>query len=497
MWLLLQVNTNKFIEKTEKILGQYILPSLAFTYLVFHIWNYFYTPLSPDELWFFGHTEQIYGRMLMGKYVFLEQNNYLGYGSLYWYLQTLGVLINHTFNIQPQFTYVPIRMMAFVVTMGIPLSLYSPALFSRISARDRNWAQLLFYVMPMNWWMGKISGPENFSSVFGFLGLGLVLSQFRFGLYIGALIIGIGFGIKMTAVTFILFTVVLFVWDKKIGEVAKFLLMTGVGFILANIFLLVVPSTYFFTKPDPVVHNLYQLWRVFFAYTWEWDLVFSGGLVHWSFPFVVILMFLYLAVRFADRKVIVAAALSFISILLLLVSNDRFLGWYWFSALLLIPVVFLNVDLKTNMNKIILLIGVIVSVPFSIQFITKNVLLELKDHQVIFSEGLKQEVRECLSKRAPFKRIIDFAGTRTLFPIAKVEADFDKNLKSGYYASFWMSEPKQYEEDLQAGNVAVLIGEASFDVHAKLDFIDKILNKKIIPKEECAITGNQIRVLIF
>ncbi|MGN1167353.1 MAG: hypothetical protein ACI4S2_13100 [Lachnospiraceae bacterium] len=118
----------------------------------------------PDEIWFYGIIDEL---QISSPREFFLMENYLGYGSIYWMI----LYVLHTFS--------NIRIFCWISLMSMPITL----IFLLRRGLGRNWTEVfsalfLYLSSPLNWFTGKIIGPEIIGNAFGCLGLFLLMMGF-------------------------------------------------------------------------------------------------------------------------------------------------------------------------------------------------------------------------------------------------------------------------------------------------------------------------------
>lgn len=273
-----------------------------------------YWALTPDEVWFFGDSFEVPLSEVFGR------GAHLGYGQIYWIFLAL---IDDPLLV---------RIVAFLSFLTIPAVFWINS-----TAHSRPLALCAWVVMPLAWWSGKISGPEIFSVSIGLLGVWAICRQ---KVVLGGMLVGIAIGIKISALPIALFAFFPLLKSRSVKSTLFAIAFVIAGFAVANPFVLLDPAAISSlvkstNQPENYADHIF---RVFQASSVEWDFAQSGGLRQFSAPLPILLLLCYLVFKLQPAaEVGVLTLAAFVLATCMFMLNGRFLGWYWFHVLVLVP----------------------------------------------------------------------------------------------------------------------------------------------------------------
>lgn len=304
---------------------------------------YFSRAYVPDEAWFrdvAAEKSVVLGEQGLWRFIRTQENE-LGYGALYWIVYAL---LGRWFD-EP---IVVARGLALASMATAPVG---AALLARKHGSSSGWlAVALWFTFPIAWWTGKLTGPETYSLAASTIGATLILwgASGRLA-YAAGVALGLACGIKLTAAPVVVFAgVVMLIRGPRRGR-ATALLSAGLigGFIVANPFLLFRPKHFLETLApladapsnlDASRWSIDHLAHLYWNNDWEWDRVFQGGLLNWSLAAPALVLWLALLCRCPRcRGPLTALAAALACTTCMLMVQSRYLGWYWFPIVALIP----------------------------------------------------------------------------------------------------------------------------------------------------------------
>ena len=324
----------------KPVVASFAAAALVAAYAAAMLPNILSSNYAPDEIWFsieaFRFNAHL-GEVGAWRYI-VEQRNHLGYGPIYWMLQTC---FTHFFT-QP---LVASRCFSLVCLLAVPISLLASC--SRSLTPNRWLAWFLWLTFPVAWWTGKLTGPELPSMAAGAIGLACLTYPDTSRRLIGWTALGVAVGIKATAVPLLVFAGIL-LWGSGtswLGFASTAAAGTAVGFVLSSPTVLFAPGAFLAAiraakGRDPLeVPSWYaHITARLNAESWTWDALPNGGLMQWSLSAVPLLAFTALLLWGKDKGRIQlafagAAALS----IALCLTSQQYYGWYWFATLLIFP----------------------------------------------------------------------------------------------------------------------------------------------------------------
>lgn len=338
-------------------------------------WLFSYTNAKvPDEIWFYGIINDLQVSSLK-EFILIE--NYLGYGSLYW-------MILYVLN-----TFSNIRVFCWLCLISMPITLV--LLIKKVFNREwvESFAAIFLYLScPINWFTGKIIGPEIISNAFGCVGLFLLMIGFDriFGrskisqtkelcLIFGGGLIGIASGIKLYNIVFAVFFVTyvileVFFVSKETREKLKklmtivlpFMFAFIIAFILTNPIMVFDRQIYLENQVSgfelPTIDGIYQL---IYKYNITWDLVNSSGLNFLIVSVVsLIIIWGFAIVRKKNRNIAIAGIASFVFLTLLFSISTSFQGWYYMPIVFIISIAIGGIS---TVDWIVLLMNLFLMLP--------------------------------------------------------------------------------------------------------------------------------------
>lgn len=302
---------------------------MAMLCLILSLPLFFLPAFTPDEVWFYRDSMAIEQQ---GIYP-IAQLPHLGYGASFWlaYATLIRVLRN-----QMLVLYVA-RAFCFLLAASVPLLLIWEG--RRIRSPFTLHSVVLWFALPMAWWTGKVVSPEIPSYVMVIYALLLVRERPT----AAWLLWGLAAGLKLTALP-----AGAILWaigqERNWTSASKAMGYAALGFVIGNPVLLFHPILFreaMLVAWEPWVVNIYTIFRMLFSTCWEWDGVPSGGIfVHGVCLLTVIMTFDSLwseGKKDAEMRMAAKGFLCTWGITLILVLRSRFLLWYAFPALAIVP----------------------------------------------------------------------------------------------------------------------------------------------------------------
>jgi hypothetical protein len=317
--------------------------------------NYLARTYVPDEAWFRDLAAEKSAELAelgLGPFIRFQENE-LGYGAIYWIAYAL---LGRWFD-EP---IVAARWLAWLA-MATP-----PACAALLAQKQQirgggALAVALWFTFPVAWWTGKLTGPETFSLAASTIGATLVLWRAAgWRAYAAGVALGLACGLKLTAAPAVAFAVVVVALRSERRWRAFALLAAGLvgGFLLANPFILFQPRNFaenvLRLTAEPTNYrvargSLEHFVHLFWNGAWEWDAVFRGGLLNWSLAPAALALWLVVVWRArASRAVIGALAVAVVAATVMCFVQARYLGWYWFPTVALIPLATSEVQLASR-----------------------------------------------------------------------------------------------------------------------------------------------------
>lgn len=355
---------------------------------------YFMRAFVPDELWFY-HDAVAYARI--GTPLWL-QPAHLGYGALFWSTY-VGLL--HTFGGGLSALFV-LRAIAFCLVACVT-GLICWA--GRRNQSEFTWhALLLWMFLPMAWWSGKIASPEipAYSLCIGaFLLVGSDRPKLQAA---GWTLWGLAVGLKLTVLP--TFPLLLLVAMQATGVMALVACTAAAaGFLIANPVLLMDPQSYLspvFGAGTPISAHLDRLMYMLFSSYWEWDAIPSGGVFVHGITLGTALILGYLFVREVKAKSPQAAmavgALLMTCAFVLLNLRSRFLVWYAFPIIAILPFLILRLPARRH-TRLLLTLAVILQAVFGIPQIHRQYEAKLESARELATWASEQpSIRQILER---------------------------------------------------------------------------------------------------
>lgn len=191
---------------------------------------------------------------------------------------------------------------------------------------------LLWLSMPISWWSGKLIAPEI--PIMFMVALALYLFE-RDRLFSAVMALAAAVALKISALPAIVFFAIIYLLkpgEPLSGKLRRGAMLVGV-FVLA-LFVLCPPIWIIVTElgklPSPPATGslLARAEALLLIYRWEWDGIFSGGVLRFSLmPAPLVMVALGTLVR--DWRMFVAAAVTGGVFLLMSISSASAYGWYW------------------------------------------------------------------------------------------------------------------------------------------------------------------------
>ena len=137
---------------------------------------------------------------------------------------------------------------------------------------------------------------------------------------------------------------------------------------------------------------------------WEWDGVFRGGFFNWGSAapaFAAWVVFLWRAK--ADRPIIIAYLLTILLSTALFLVQARYMGWYWFPIIALIPLITCDARVL-NKRKMIALAAALLLLNLSMsQRLIRQQCQTRLTHLAVIHEGpqLQQSIKAQIRSESP------------------------------------------------------------------------------------------------
>lgn len=200
--------------------------------------------------------------------------------------------------------------------------------------RMRTAVFLVWLSMPIAWWGGKLIAPEI--PVMFMVALALYLFD-RGRQTACAVALAAAVALKISALPAVIFFAIIYLfgqdepWAHKLRRVPRLVL----AFVLA-LFVLCPPiwiiASELGKQPSHLAAGslLAQAGEVLLAYRWEWDAIFSGGVLRFSLmPIPLALVALGTLLR--DWRMFVGAAVTGCVFMLMGINSASAYGWYWIA----------------------------------------------------------------------------------------------------------------------------------------------------------------------
>jgi len=200
--------------------------------------------------------------------------------------------------------------------------------------RMRTPVLVVWLSMPIAWWGGKLIAPEI--PIMFLVALALYLFD-RGRLKAAAIALAAATACKISALPAVMFFAVAYGlqpvanWSHKLRQAPQL-----AGVFVLTLFLLCPPLlaiiTELGTQPAQLAQGalLARIDTSLLAYRWEWDGVFSGGVLHFSLmPMPLALVAVGMLIR--DLRMFAAAAVSAGAFLYMNINSPTAYGWYWIA----------------------------------------------------------------------------------------------------------------------------------------------------------------------
>jgi hypothetical protein len=202
------------------------------------------------------------------------------------------------------------------------------------SARMKLGVLVLWLSMPVSWWSGKLIGPE--------IPIMFTIALAAFFLHrnqpiAAAAALGVSVGLKISAAPAVVFFVLAYLLrgDDTPLRRLRSLPLLGAAFVLA-LFIACPPFLTIFSELSKQPGHLVpeQFWTqaaaALMADRWEWDAIFSGGVLHFTLM-PVPLALLSIGTLLRDWRLFTAAIASAFVFLLMSINSASAYGWYWIA----------------------------------------------------------------------------------------------------------------------------------------------------------------------
>jgi hypothetical protein len=398
------------ISLSKNIFDQYFL-ILLIIYISFQVFIFANTlSMVPDELNYIGVS---HGFSLLDR-----QPPPIDYGSIYWFLLKIfhyKILIRLVFLL---FFITPVLLIPILIEDKIGRLIYF----------------LLYISFPYAFWTGKLVGPEIL--IVFICTLSLLCLKYR-KLKLSNVLLGLGLGIKITIVPFILFYYLLLIL-KVIVPAKKFpiyILYFALGLWLSNplnidLYLMHLTSSSNVSGDiSSGILNKISLEKIganLFSLNWAWDNVMLGSFSQMFLnPLLLVILTFVLFQKNNKLNIIIFYAFFVVSIILTSSTNTMYV-WYWFPFIPALIVCFSDYKISCiNSGKtraLIFLLVLIVGFNSYKNIIYTSRQISEKMSSIEFYRGLN-ETEACLRNSIPnieSKVIInklDFGyRTKKLFP---------------------------------------------------------------------------------
>jgi len=375
-------------------------------YALFQFYVYFGLKVYvPDEIIFTQKISELVNLELpKGLFRFwVTQDNHLGYGAIYWVLQAVIV--------QWSGTVTATRLISYLSVISILIILY--VIGKKLKSKYTWESVLLWLTFPMAWWWGKLNGPEYISLVIGFLGVALYLVTRK--ILWSTMLVGISTGIKLNNVAFLMLPMIMEFWEdmtinrwdwrsgwQKLTKIVLGCLMgLAIGMVVANPIIITNGSQFLSKFKSDSSFTLRHLLYILNGYYWEWDAVFSGGMSYWSLKMTVAVVLVVILVLIRTRKEVVIGVVGVVlAELFLCLKNARFLGWYTFPVVVVIPLLVLH---GQKIRHWLVVLFVILNLVTNIGFIYQGWKMKLWHYQ---NMQKKKEVQACVVKQLESSKIV-------------------------------------------------------------------------------------------
>ena len=309
---------------------------------------HFMPDIVPDEEDFINYAQELSDKASLNIF---SLTNFKGYGAAYWiFLVALFKMIG------PK----PLGVIACARVASLFCSFIVPFLIIKIGRDENRKDHLLIATLwlsfPMALWTGKLIGPELYCVALVLVGLIMVLEKLRFRghQYVGFILLGFGLGIKINAIPVVVMAGLYVLFERSgFKRLAVFAFMLVCGFVIANPFVLFDPGAYLstinsyrspaFAYADSAGDILNHLRLIIHNHLYEWDLVLVGGLSQWGLHILLYPVLILLLIKSRIPWPLLCSYAACLALgLFMLLSNGRYLGWYWFPMIVPLPFVLLH-----------------------------------------------------------------------------------------------------------------------------------------------------------
>lgn len=433
-------------------------------YLSIQAYFYLVVPgLVPDEIVFVGRiATRVQGNLLV-------QQNDLGYGALYWWLYRIA-------SCPAAYAAWSMRLLSLALSFSVLVAVAT----ARGTAVSRLLGVLLYLTFPAAWWYGKVIGPELLCTACVTWGLWCGLRE-RWCL--AALLVGLGTGVKPNGAAagvalsaLWLGWVVRAMWGHLLFEGGQLIRLpdrnrallfttTGMalagilGLVLANPFMLLEPEAYFQSFADnhagarPFAGALFAI----VGYEWQWDIVFSGGLIRWALMPVPAGLFIVAIVLGCPFAVTLSAFGGTCALWGLFVASRAFLGWYWLPIVPLLALSAASLKPERRVPRLLLIAAIVLNFIWQVPFVLDGMWVRWKLGEVV---AATPAVNQCLKDKVQgrsFPVLLNCADAWIHFDLPTAGKSRSLKLLDVVNA---MKTPKGIEELLAVqGSALLLIGD--------------------------------------
>lgn len=317
--------------------------------------NYAYI---PDEIWFLEHA------LASKEQGILDTENAFAYGSLYWLIHKFAIFTFEDPWLGVRYTY-----LALLITGNFAFL----KIIEKINP-DRSLIAVLFYLsLPLAWWQGKITGPEPLAHFLLLIGtyFGLILQNKKLVIAVSGIFFGLSIGVKLSSLTMTMGLIAVYLYykvfcKKEIITWLKSLSMLGlsilIGIVASNPFIAFSPEVFLSNLPKTNVEIdfMVKFSQIMFGNDWLWEVVPIGSASKFGAPiFVTSLLVIVSFLLGASKFILLVSIATWVSTIAICLQAPTFFGWYFYSPIMLSPILLaqgkrqLNFLLKSLVSFII------------------------------------------------------------------------------------------------------------------------------------------------
>lgn len=323
--------------------------------------------LVPDEANFLNWANDHVNHEIIPKYGLLKGFFYVrnleGFGGLYWYFTAALI------RAWPD-PFLLIRRITLLLMCVVPFAILY------VGMRKEKYSQtvialLAWFFQPFAWWLGKVSGVESFAIAGNALAIAILLTHTSLrSLGVVFFLLGMTTALKLISISVLFFAFLYFLLNQQIHKFRLLLknvtilsLSTLAGLSFGHPKFLISPLrelaslSKFYGPPADYFQHAQQ---ILFGHNYQWDMVIDGGLFTLTLPFltsIILMGFSFFSSQ--DKKLLIAAAGSYLFMLLLFLKNGRYFAWYWFPTIAILPFCLLMIknELKFTGIALIAILG--------------------------------------------------------------------------------------------------------------------------------------------